>query len=126
MLEDVLVPIAFFASIVIPILYVTKYNHDFRMKLLEKDISPQDLSELLKSKKTRRDATSYRTALLFGILLLFIGFGICAGEIIYNYYSRDIVYPTTVFVAAGIGLIGFYYMTQAESREQSKKDQDEH
>lgn len=120
-MEDILVPLAFFASVVIIVLYLAKNKHDFKMKLLEKDINPKDLGDLLKSKK--KDWSWTLIALQFGMLFLFIGFGITAGEILHwgLNIGRESVYPAVIFSGAGIGLIGFYYM----AKEERKKDQDE-
>ena len=124
MREDIIIPIAFFVSVVVIVLYSVKYKHDFKMKLLEKDISTQDLGELLKSKRDRswRDWSWTLVALQFGMLFLFVGFGIIAAGLLDNILKiGGAIYPAAIFTFAGIGLIGFYYM----AKEERKGDQDE-
>lgn len=119
--ENILILIALLASVVAIVLYFIKHQHKFKMKLLEKDINPQDLNELLKLNKKSFWSWGH-IALLLGFLSLFIGIGIGFGEILYQIFHIQTAYPFAIFLSAGIGLFGFYYSAKDENkREENEK-----
>ena len=122
---EILVPISFITGIVIIVIILSSNNHSFKMQLLEKSISSEDLKELLQGHKKRRYDWSGTSAILqLGMLCLFVGIGIAIGEILYIIFEKDSAYPAAIFASAGIGLIGSYYMHKEERKKQDQKDDD--
>jgi len=89
-------------TLVILIYYIyRKAKHKERMALIEKGV---DASIYLK------EETTFHKALMWGMLIGGIGFGLLLGYIlsVYTPMKQDIIMPIMALLFGGLGLIGYY------------------
>ncbi len=99
--EEVLVPIAFFAAIVLSLYFYFKTRHQQRMAMIEKGFE-------LKNKKYS-PFQSLRT----GIFFIGIGLGIFFGYLLqqYSIVDEEVSYFTMILLFGGISLAANHYIT---------------
>ncbi|MEZ4811719.1 MAG: DUF6249 domain-containing protein [Allomuricauda sp.] len=108
--EVIILPVIFGAVFAIAYLYFSTRNKE-RMALIEKGA---DASIFLKGR--RGDAVPFWKIIIVNIALLFIGIGLAifiATFFVNNMgMDEDVAYPGTIFIMAGVGLLGGFFMAK--------------
>ena len=108
--EVIILPVIFGAIFAIAYLYFSTRNKE-RMALIEKGA---DASIFLKGR--RNDTVPFWKIIIVNIALLFIGIGIAifiASFLVNNVgMDEDVAYPGTIFMMAGIGLLGGFLLAK--------------
>ena len=65
-LKDILIPIAVFTAIALPIIFIARYRHNERMQLLRQGINPSITLPEIPGRKS----------LPWGLILIFLGFAL--------------------------------------------------
>lgn len=111
---EVLIPIAFFASIFgMVYLYITSRNRE-RLALIEKGADASIF------RRGEGKSPIWKVMILnTSLLLMGIGVGIFIATIIDHYSSldTDAIYPATIFLMAGVGLFIGFKMTSNMDKE---------
>jgi hypothetical protein len=104
-----------FGSIAITIIKISQDRHEFKMKLLEKGLTPAEFKELFpKTKGLMQTITiSPLRNLQVGILALFVGIGLLIGQAFDRMYNYETFFiPTSMLISCGVGLIVFYFISK--------------
>ena len=118
MLVGILVPIAFFASILGIFYFFYTTRHKERMSLIEND---KDATIFIKAKKNggeKKSKTNY--TLKIGLLLIGLGIGVILGNIVaqYSLLEEPTSYISMILIFGGLGLISYYLI---EKKNKDKK-----
>ena len=112
--EEILIPLTFFFATAIILLKFIHGRHVERIKMIERGVSPGDLSL-----KDIDKVQSILRALKWGLLLMCGGIGFLVGYVIMLQMGRDddpsVVFGSTV-VAGGIGLLIFYAIANKKNQ----------
>ncbi|MEM7548191.1 MAG: DUF6249 domain-containing protein [Bacteroidota bacterium] len=109
LLIPILVPIAFFTMIVL----LRKYQNDERIAMIEKGISPGEVSWSQFNGKSQA-----LSSLKFGLLLIGAGLGFLVGYYLdRTFYMDEVGYFSMIFIFGGIGLIISYYFQKRNLEE---------
>lgn len=100
--EEILIPIAFFASVSFILYYYFRYRYLERQTILEKGMTADELKDLLKKHPRERIGNGTSTA-KWGILLIAVGLAILIGT-----QFSDEVMLALIFIFPGIGLLLYY------------------
>ena len=108
MLAGILIPIAFFASVLGIFYFFYTTRHKERMSLIEND---KDATIFIKAKKNpneKRVKTNF--TLKIGLLLIGLGIGVVMGNIVaqYSLLAEPTSYISMILIFGGIGLISYY------------------
>jgi len=101
-MEDIFVPVAFFASIVLVVYFTTKFNYQIRKAILEKggDIG--------------LDSKMKFPFLEIGLTILGIGLGLAISVIpqISNlpHYAKDVLSGACILLFGGLGLVSAFFI----------------
>ncbi len=83
-------------------------RHKERMAMIEKGVSPSDFKSRSLREFFRGNPLS---SLKWGLLALFVGLGLFAANILDRmWYFDDSVYPASMLILGGVGLILFYWI----------------
>jgi len=114
---EFLIPIFFFGgTAAVLIIYFTN-RHKERMAIIEKGLNPEDYKELY-----RRQTWTFTplSSLKWGLLFLFVGAGIFLGSWLDHYlFLPDSVYPASMLVLGGAGLILFYVIAARKMKNEA-------
>lgn len=90
-------------------------RHKERMAMIEKGVSPADFKAGSLRDYLRPNPLS---SLKWGLLAMFVGVGIMVGTILERvYYMADSVYPASMFIFGGLGLVIFYFIASRKLRD---------
>lgn len=119
-LQEILVPIFamvfIFGFPAIIIFWAIYTKHRERMRLIEKGISPEEAKKyFIDSEKKPRNPYG---SLKWGLILLFLGIGIFAGNVIEEIYdfNEGVVFGI-VLLSAGIGFLIYYLLVKNKLQE---------
>ena len=103
MLVGILVPIAFFASLVGIFYLLFTTRHKERLSLIEND---KDASIFFSDKKR----TNINYTLKYGLFFIGVGIGTILGNIVaqYTQLEEPTSYISMIFIFGGLGLISYY------------------
>lgn len=110
-MEFIFATLIVFGSITFIILRLAQYNHDFKTKLLEKGLTPDEYKQLFNKPKQFWAINPLRN-LQIGMLSLFAGLGIFVGQAFDRIYDYETFIPTSILISCGIGLIVFYFISK--------------
>ena len=116
MQEDIIIPLALFAS-VFAILYVFfTTRHKERLALIEKGAD----ASLFYSRKRSENNDNNNNTLKFGMLFVGIAVGILLGSILdkTTLLPEEVSYFSMVFLCGGISLIIFYFLEKKTGRKE--------
>lgn len=104
---EILIPIAFFAAVAVPVYEHIRSRHRERMALIEKGIVTEDVKYLYSSSAMKSNPYG---ALKWGLIFVFVGIGILIPLLLMNIFDTDD--PTLIFalvpIGAGVALLIFY------------------
>ena len=105
----VFIPIIAIIGAVIMVIYLRKFLNQERMAMIDKGLSPADLQ------KSREEGFG---TLKFALLLIGIGLGFLAGNILESYTNMDneVAYFSMLFLFGGVGLT-IAYVIQKKNME---------
>ncbi len=110
-MEDVLVPLGFFAMVVAIVYLVVRKKE--RLTLIQNGADATSL---------KMDKTSNDT-LKFGLLLIGIAAGILLGNLLSEYSSmqEEVAYFSMTFIVGGISLLIYYVINKKQVKEEEMK-----
>lgn len=100
--EEILIPIALFASIAFILYYFFRYRYLERQAIIEKGMTADELKDILK-KHPKQKAENNTNMAKWGILFIAIGLAILVGT-----QFSDEVMLSLIFILPGIGLLIYY------------------
>ena len=108
-LEDIFIPLAFFASVVLIVFFTVKYSHKTKMAILEKGGS--------------LDTTKKKLPFLeIGLILLGIGLGLIISFILQSFNlakeSKDLLTGACVLLFGGAGLVSAFFIRRKIEKQQ--------
>jgi hypothetical protein len=111
-MEDVLVPLGFFALVA----YIAKLIRDTRIrrKALDSPLSEKQIEELLHQGGWTEPST--RAALKWGLVVLALGAGLLFVNILAISFESPVAYAV-LLVSTGIALLGYYLIEQDDEDE---------
>jgi hypothetical protein len=105
-LIPILVPLAFFAAIGIPVYEHIRSRHRERIALIEKGIVTEDVKYLYSSAAAKSNPYG---ALKWGLIFVFVGIGLLIAQIISSVTDvEEVIYFALVSIGAGTALLVFY------------------
>ena len=109
LLKGILIPIAVFTAIVLPIIFIARYRHNERMQLLRQGINPAITLPEIPGKKS----------LLGGLVLIFLGSALLIYSLVVHKQS-DILKFSIVFLSIGAALLVYWKVTAPERQRLTK------
>ena len=107
--EEILIPIALFASITFILYSYFRYRYMERQAILEKGMTSDEIKEIFK--KHTKERVSDGTGLAkWGIILIAIGLAILIGT-----YFSDEVMMALIFIFPGVGMLLYYNLIAKKS-----------
>ena len=111
----ILVPITLFIVIAIVLWKFFDSRHIERKSIIDKGLNPADYVELYKH---RAFASNPLASLKWGLLAIFAGLGVLTAMVLDSWYRcQEIIYPGTILVFGGIGLVVYYTIAAKKTKE---------
>lgn len=115
---EFLIPIFLFGGIAVVFWKYYDTRHRERMAMIDKGLNPADLKSTTLRQFIQVNPLS---SLKWGLLIGFVGAGLfIATWLDRAYFMHDSVYPATMMITGGLGLVIFYIFA---SRKLKKEDQ---
>lgn len=96
-------------------------KHRERMRMIEKGLTPEEITAYFKNIKDPRKPRNPYSSLKYGILFLFVGMGILVANILYEFYDfEEGIGFGLVITFAGIGLLVYYGIISAKLKKEDK------
>ena len=116
--EEVIIPIVLFGSTAAVLWKYFDSRHKERMSLIEKGMNPADKKSPTFTQFMQVNPLS---SLKWGLLIGFVGLGLfIAAWLDRLWYLHDSIYPASMMIAGGLGLVLFYIFA---ARKLKKDDQ---
>ncbi len=110
----ILIPIVFLIIFGIILVALIDYQSKEKQLMIEKGLNPEELSQLLNSKKK----TNTYSTLKIGIITIFFGLGLGLGIMIHDNTGANYAVPLLLFTLTGLGfIIAFFTVYKLEKRE---------
>ena len=100
--EEILIPIAFFASVAFILYYFFRYRYLERQAIIEKGMTADELKDVFK-KHPKQKISNEANMAKWGIILITIGLAILIGT-----QFSDEVMLALIFLFPGVGLLLYY------------------
>jgi len=114
-MEPVLVVLTVFGSTGLIVWKWIETKHKEKMAMIEKGVSPKDFKGISIPELFKFNPLS---SLKWGLLALFVGAGIMLATWLDQYmYMPDGVYPASMLILGGIGLVIFYVIASRKLRK---------
>lgn len=105
---DVIIPIFLFGGTAAVLWKYFDSRHKERMSMIEKGINPANMKSPALTQFLQVNPLS---SLKWGLLIGFVGLGLFVAAILDRaYYMHDSVYPASMMIAGGLGLVLFYIL----------------
>lgn len=115
-MEPVLVVLTIFGSTGLIIWKWIETKHKEKMAMIEKGVSPKDFKGISIPELFRFSPLS---SLKWGLLALFVGAGIMLATWLDQYmYMPDGVYPASMLILGGFGLVIFYVVASRKMKKE--------
>ena len=104
---EILVPLAFFAAIAVPIIFLARYRHNERMELIRQGINPQ------------MPGVTGRGALAWGLLFTFVGIALFLSYFIAG--EKGLLIASIIVASPGIAMLVYYKVTAPERERMMRR-----
>lgn len=113
-MEPIFVVFIVFATIGVVVYTWLSSRHKERMAMIEKGVTPCDFkSGSLKEVFAPHPLCSLK----WGMLAMFVGIGLLVGNLLdHAFYINDSVYPASMLIFGGLGLILFYFIASRKMK----------
>jgi len=116
MQEEILIPLTLFVAAAVVLYQFIKSRHSERMAIIEKGVSDEQLSYLLRTKKR---ASSNDWSIKIGAISIGIGLAVILGNIAAPYDMVEEIVTGLIFLFPGIGLLLAYkFLGNNEEKEE--------
>lgn len=120
MAVEILVPLGFFAAIVLIVKIIS--DNRIRRKVLDQRVSDEMAEAILQKGKSEPSAL---TALKWGLVVLAVGGAFVLIELLATDVDSPLGYGL-LFLAAGAGLVGYYLIAAAHEYERRSRDEEDY
>lgn len=114
--EEILIPITLFIAIAVVLYHFLKSRHAERMSIIEKGLNEEQLSYLLRTKKS---PSSSEWSLKLGAILIGVGLAVLIGTMA-PYDIQDAVITGLIFLFPGIGLLLVYIFDNKKAKKEAE------
>jgi len=115
LLIPIVIPLAFFAAIGIPVYEHIRSRHRERMALIEKGIVGEDVKYLYSGSTAKSNPYG---ALKWGLIFVFVGVGILIAQLLWAFLDADEgIYFALISIGAGVALLLFYRIALKRQKE---------
>jgi hypothetical protein len=115
-MEPVIVTLIVFGSTGFILYTMISSRHKERMAMIEKGVNPGDFKGMTLREMFRMNPLS---TLKWGLLAFSIGIGLIVGAYISDvWFHEDAVYPASMLIFGGLGLILFYFIAANKMKNQ--------
>ncbi|HLF19832.1 MAG TPA: DUF6249 domain-containing protein [Bacteroidota bacterium] len=116
-MEPILVVFIIFGSTGLIIWKWIETRHKERIAMIDKGVTPADFKGVSVREMFKTNPLS---SLKWGLLALFVGAGLFLGSLLDQYmYLPDAVYPASMLVLGGLGLVIFYVIAARKMKSES-------
>lgn len=113
-MEPIFVVFIVFATLGVVVYTWLSSRHKERMAMIEKGVSP---SEFKSGSLREVFAPNPLSSLKWGMLAMFVGIGLMVGNLLDTaFYLDDSVYPGSMLIFGGLGLILFYFIASRKMK----------
>lgn len=111
----ILVPITLFIVTAAVLWKIFDSRHIERRTIIDKGLNPTDYVELYKHQAF---ASNPLSSLKWGLLAIFAGLGVLAAMVLDSWFHYEkIIYPGSILVFGGIGLVVYYIIASKKIKE---------
>lgn len=115
-MEPIFVVFIIFTTLGVTIYTWLSSRHKERMAMIEKGVSPADFKSASLRDFLKPNPLS---SLKWGMLAMFIGIGIMVATFLdRSLYMADSVYPASMFLFGGLGLVIFYFIASRKLKDE--------
>ena len=112
---EVFIPIFLFGGTAAVLWKYFDSRHKERMSMIEKGIKPSDMKSAGFAQFLQVNPLS---SLKWGLLIGFVGLGLFVAAILdRSFYMHDSVYPASMMIAGGLGLVLFYVLASRKLKK---------